>query len=519
LVEPLLKNVSIWKQLEIDRGTWTEVKANDFISNVLYGTGLYKNAIVYYKQSMQLIKNDNTKNYYYAGMLNNIGLAYSNLKMNDSALFYVDKAIEFAQNNLSKESNKIEHLSLYYGIKAHYYFEKDDYKYSIKNHLISLELYKKINKPTRLRITYSNLAINYLKINNISKAKKYRDSFFTYYKITPKNIRRRQEFLDLNSAYFKVIKDYKKSLFYLEKLKRLDDSIHSEKEKNNGFVRIANTGILGKESLLKKSKEKIIEIEAQKKEQAKFLVYLIIICFLILVGLIVSYVQFKQKQKSEQKIRRQKKEIEKSLEEKEVLLKEVHHRVKNNLQIVSSLLQLQMNTIEDQRLVNLLREGQNRIYSMSMIHHQLYQNKNLKEVRFVKYLTKLVHLLKKSYEPNHKNINVEINVNKKIKFNINTAIPLGLLISELISNSFKHAFEYIDDGKIELKLVELESKDSYLLTIKDNGMNVKKNLTKEVLEESLGMKLVKILSKQLDGDFNWYHRKGFYCEVRFKSIL
>ncbi len=146
--------------------------------------------------------------------------------------------------------------------------------------------------------------------------------------------------------------------------------------------------------------------------------------------------------------------IKASLKDKEVLLKEVHHRVKNNMQIISSLLNLQIQYVDDNEAVNALKESQNRVKSMAMIHEKLYLSKDLTQINFVDYIESLVSNLFYSYNINNRNIKPLLEIDK-INLNMETAIPCGLIISELVSNSLKYAFP---DGKQGELLVSLKSK-------------------------------------------------------------
>lgn len=187
--------------------------------------------------------------------------------------------------------------------------------------------------------------------------------------------------------------------------------------------------------------------------------------------------------------------IMRSLKEKELLLREVHHRVKNNLQIISTLLSLQSSQIDDQSVIDLYRESQNRILSIALIHENLYQSEDLSNIKFERYVKSLIDDLFHSFGVDSDKIHIDIKI-KDIVMGIETAIPCGLIINELISNTLKHAFP---DGKgqITLELDEKENK-SYSLIIKDNGEAFPDEF--EANNETLGMKLISSLVSQLDGE-------------------
>ena len=206
-------------------------------------------------------------------------------------------------------------------------------------------------------------------------------------------------------------------------------------------------------------------------------------------------------------------EIKTSLEEKEVLLKEIHHRVKNNLQIISSLLDLQANYVDDMEAINVLHESQNRVKSMAMIHEMLYQSNNLYSIEFSGYIRNLVQDLLYSYGTN--NIRFAINI-EQIFLNIETAIPCGLIISELVSNSLKYAFPDNNVGEI---FVNLRSHgEEFELIISDNGIGFPEDLNFKDIQSSLGLQLVNMLINQLDGSIKLDRTQGTMFKIKFKEL-
>lgn len=208
-------------------------------------------------------------------------------------------------------------------------------------------------------------------------------------------------------------------------------------------------------------------------------------------------------------------EIEKALEEKNILLKEIHHRVKNNLQIVSSLLNLQEDQLkEDSESLNVLRESKNRITSMAMIHEMLYQTGDMSAVNISKYINRLITNLFHSY---HHEDNVVPAVDAGIiHLNIETAIPIGLIINELISNSLKYAFPGEMTGHITVKLIS--NSPNYELSIGDDGIGFPKDLDYKNIKSSLGLKLVNALVKQLEGTIALDDTEGTRFIIKFKEL-
>jgi PAS domain S-box-containing protein len=241
-----------------------------------------------------------------------------------------------------------------------------------------------------------------------------------------------------------------------------------------------------------------------------------------------------------------------SIEEKNVLLKEIHHRVKNNMQIISSLLSLQKNYVDDVEAVNVLKESQNRVKSMSMIHENLYQSKKFTKVNLSIYIRKLVLDLFYSYAIEESRAIHIIEV-EDVMLNIETAVPCGLIISELVSNSLKYAFPTVygrgpsnekfadptvydrgsvnekftdpvdmptdrySDGRGELKIILKQIDDSFELIVMDNGVGIPEDIDFKNTN-SLGLQLVNNLVAQVDGEIELDRTGGTKFKIIFKEL-
>ncbi len=188
-------------------------------------------------------------------------------------------------------------------------------------------------------------------------------------------------------------------------------------------------------------------------------------------------------------------ELEASLKEKEVLLKEIHHRIKNNLQIISSLLNLQLNYLDNEEIIELLKSSQSRIRSMAMIHEKLYKTKELSNINFAEYTKEFTTYLFNAYRNKIGNLRLELDL-KDVILDINLSISLGLILNELLTNSLKHAFPDNRDGKLK---VSLKEEDSNLeLIISDNGVGLPADFDLKKTN-SLGLELVDSLIEQHRG--------------------
>jgi len=199
-----------------------------------------------------------------------------------------------------------------------------------------------------------------------------------------------------------------------------------------------------------------------------------------------------------------------SLEEKVVLLKEIHHRVKNNLQVISSLLNLQAANVEDPKTLEQLRESQNRIRSMALIHERLYQSDNLARIDFGEYVRGLVSFLARSYNAPRVRVNIDV---QNIDLAVNAAIPCGLIINELVSNALKYAFPEGRGGAVWIRLVVTPG--SYaLLSIEDDGIGLPEEITLEN-STTLGLQLVSTLTRQLNGTIALSRKSGTAFSLTF----
>jgi PAS domain S-box-containing protein len=206
--------------------------------------------------------------------------------------------------------------------------------------------------------------------------------------------------------------------------------------------------------------------------------------------------------------------LRKSLEEKELLVKEIHHRVKNNLMVISSLLNLQSRYIKDKKALSMFRESQNRAKSMALIHERLYRSTDLKSIDFGDYIRTLAMDLYRTYVTEPERVKIDMNV-ENIMIDINTAIPLGLIINELLSNSMKHAFPGKKEGEINLEFGIKD--DEHFLIIRDDGIGFPSDVDYKNTS-SLGLQLVNTLTRQINGEIELDATNGTKFIIKFKEM-
>jgi PAS domain S-box-containing protein len=205
-------------------------------------------------------------------------------------------------------------------------------------------------------------------------------------------------------------------------------------------------------------------------------------------------------------------DIRTALREKEILLKEIHHRVKNNIQVIASLLSIQSRTIEDKNVREVLREAQNRVKSIALVHEKLYQSKSLDRIDYNDYLQKISRHLYESYGISPRTVVMNIHA-ENISLHIDKAIPCSLIINELLSNAFKHAFP--DGRKGDIWIDIHRDGDVFVVQYRDNGVGFPKGILSLEHLESLGMQLVYGLTRQLDGTIAVRGTEGTSITITF----
>jgi len=206
--------------------------------------------------------------------------------------------------------------------------------------------------------------------------------------------------------------------------------------------------------------------------------------------------------------------LNKALHERETLLKEIHHRVKNNLQIVASLLCLQSNRLENEELKKVLEDGQSRVRSMMLIHQKLYENEDFKHIAFRQYLNELITEVKAAFGSGMDHAKMVV-LSPEIRFEAETAVPLGLIVTELATNAFKHAFNEMNcRPELRVRLIQ-KSIRHFSLIISDNGTGIDESQFNSFSKVSFGLNLIKLMSTQLNGAYTFDCQNGTTFTLHF----
>jgi two-component sensor histidine kinase len=332
-------------------------------------------------------------------------------------------------------------------------------------------------------------------------------------------------YLGLTNLFTKT-ENYEKALKYqlltsaykdsLQKMKYNKTVVEMQKkyefEQSQKALKIAELEVL-------KAKEKEIKDKATIEKNASKITSLWLGAVALLIISIIIFYFYRLVSNSNKVIRIQNTEIQKhntsidsTLKQKEILLKEVHHRVKNNFQIISSLLNLQMNRIENKLAKEAVSQSRNRVQAIALMHKGLYLDKRYNKVNLETYLNELISQQKLSSIAVNTEISFQLHV-QPILLNIDNAVPIGLILGELISNSIKHGFNSkVDAPAIEISIAQI--KEQVIVSFKDNGVGLAEDFVIEE-SESLGFEIITALTEQINGEIKVHSKKPLEIELKF----
>jgi two-component sensor histidine kinase len=450
-------------------------------------------------------------------------LQYDNLAACYNELGKYEPAMKYARMGLTTRQEINDPKLICYSLItiANIYKGKGDFTNALDYYSRGLAIGEKISHIVLVGRTNIQIGDVLLQMNKPAEAKKH---LFTSLSILNKagTLKPQISAYKLLAEACLKLNEKDSAYYYLQKHIVVKDSV-VEEERNKAISKMeVQFETKEKESQIKfLEKESGLQASLLKKNRQLKTWYLIgLVLFCVLAFLFYNRSRLKQKNNTllllkNKEIEEKNTLIEKSLIEKETLLREIHHRVKNNLQIISSLLNIQSEHIQDENVLSSIQEGQSRVQAMSLIHQNLYQSDHLNNVDIQNYVQQLVVYLSNMFAGDSKNIQVNVDA-PDINFDIDTAIPLGLIINELVSNAYKYAFEKHGPGKINIS-IKPRSGEDYELEIRDDGKGIPPD-TNPDKSHSLGLKLVRILSRQLRGTFSFKSEKGAVFLVKFKDL-
>lgn len=475
-------------------------------SRTYYGQKKYGKAAKRLKFELGLLsKNKARDSLIIPSGLNDLGFYYLLDKKFDQALFYFNKAYQRAKLSLYT-TNINQYRELYVIIKlniANLETQKGNYteaKLIYENEVFNSNFQFKLIDLLFYKIRYCDVLIKIGLLKEVNK------ELFVIEKnkklLSDKVI---LQFLKVKLNYYKKNKDYKNCSLLQDTIISKNDEIYNKFENNTYNSNELNCFFSQKE------KEKLALKDQQTKNQRIF--YIITIFALVVLLGVITFVYFVNKNKN-LKIVEMNHSIQQSLLEKEILLKEIHHRVKNNLQIISGIIELQKINLNDKNAILALEEGQSRIRSISLVHQILYESKDFNNISAQELFDKLASAISKTVKSTQLDLVFTI-VCKEIYLNLNTTIPLSLIVNELVTNSIKHGFVNKLNGNIVISLTKKDNE--YYFKYSDNGVGYKEDMNK-IECNSIGIDLIKGFSKQLEGNVEFVNNLGATVSINFREL-
>ncbi|MGB1003590.1 MAG: tetratricopeptide repeat-containing sensor histidine kinase [Salibacteraceae bacterium] len=479
------------------------------MSDFYFSQGKYPEAVAEYKKNLKHVQ-EQKQTFYWGTFSNSIGVCYNKINKPDSALVYFKDALKYYVSYNNYDSAYIN--GLINGNIAQSYMLKGQFNEAIPLLIQDIDGSRNL-EPNNSFNSMIELANCYLAVGENDLAKNYIDSLHFFVKDIDLGYQVHLKYLELKAKVYQSNQMLDSSNVILKKIISIIKKKDREVAINQSNVLDALYGVNEKQKIIDKQKieNQNVQIELVQKSRNQFLA--IGISVAILIVLIVVLITHNKVSKQRRQLH-EKNEINKaSLEEKEVLLKEIHHRVKNNLQVVSGLLHLQSSKIDSPELLAIIEEGQQRIESMALIHQMLYQDDNdVSVINCEEYLDELIGQIEHSYG-GEKNISITIN-SKNVQLGFDYAIPLGLIVNELTVNSFKYAFPS-RTGTINIELFICENQQ-FKMIFSDNGIGLP-NVENIASLNSLGLRLVRMFCEEMDAELRVSNTPGATFEISFKE--
>ena len=501
-IEVLLKVVAYMDAMETPN-ILVEFNAYNNLGAAYQALRDYKEALNYHKRAYQVaFASDQV--FYQAMSAENVGGGHMNLEQWDSALVMLEQSLALFETlnlpyNIAEVQMKMGDVMM----------EMGDFKNGEATLEESLKFFADSEYTTpegRVNNSLGNLAFKrgaYRKAlgHHLKSLEKYRESG-----AVPDEV----DLLNEIAQDYRQLGQFAKAFDFLQQQIELKDTLFSQQTAD------AVSEMEVKYETEKTEKELAIQTAQVAEQEARIeqqeLIRNVAIGGVVVLAL-VAFIIYRIKTRSNEQISAKNAELGKALTERESLLKEIHHRVKNNLQVIASLLYLQSDKTDDVSVKRLLEEGQGRVRSMALIHQKLYENEDLKHIPFEEYLKELVGEIKSTFGAKAEAVTLEIEA-KGIQFDVDTAVPLGLIINELSTNAFKYAYTEKMGGAVFS--VKLEQNDGgYQMTVSDNGKGMPDEALTAAQSSSLGLRLTRMLSDQLEGEYEFDNAEGTSFTLKF----
>lgn len=472
---------------------------------------------------------------------NNIGNIYDAMDNFQEALNYHLKALKLREENGDKDGIADSHSNM-----GNAYAGLGNYNEALKNDYIALKLWTELGDEVGMATSYVNLGLRF------ASQKKYDEALKNYFECIKhaepigetsnhanacteigiiytyqKKYKEAQMYLDKALALAKEMEslehiyttyqamssldsamgNYKDALMHYKLTMAYHDSLFNQENAKKAVQLQMQYDFNKKEADAKAEQEKkdaVAAIDAKRQRIIRNSTFAGL-GFVMLFSLVV----YRQRNK----IYREKKRSDQLVVDKEMLIKEIHHRVKNNLEVISSLLELQSAGMDDGKAKAAVAEGQSRVQSIALIHHKLYRNDDVTSVEFKGFVSDLYKQVESVFKKPGTEVEFKLDA-AETKINIDAAVPLGLILNELLTNTFKYGVDGNKKNVISIELSPRDNADNYVLVFKDNGPGIPVGYNLEN-STSLGMRVIQLLTKQLGGQLKFYNDNGSVFEIPF----
>ncbi|NQY29308.1 MAG: tetratricopeptide repeat protein [Flavobacteriaceae bacterium] len=458
-------------------------------------------ALEFLKKSLKFTESIDSPNI--ATTISNVGILYGKQGDRDKAMFYFQKSLEENQ-----KANDTVGIARSLGLIAGFYKSGNELDKSLEYLLKNLKVVVKSGYRDGIMLTLTDIADVYLKKDKTTKAMHYGQRALKMAK-TEGDPERLSLVSEKMSLIYQERGNWEKA-FEMEALHvKMRDSIQNNEIKNSLIEQAAKYELDKKqqEITLLSVKNEVQEFRINKNRKSIILISLALFSALILA--FIAFRGYKKKLYINRLLERQKAEISRKNEAKKIMLQEIHHRVKNNLQVVNSLLRMQSSKSTDKEVIGAFKETQSRVMSMAKLHEKMYQSGDLQRLNAKNYLTMLVKEIVQNYTVG-KEIELDLDI-EELFIDSQTMMPLSLLINEIITNSLKYAFEGREEGLITVKFNKVS--DTNELIISDDGIGFVPN----PIVKGLGFRLIASFTRQLDGSIEKIMGSGTTYKLVFSN--
>jgi two-component sensor histidine kinase len=493
-IEYCFKAAEIYQQLDDKLGLAT---AYNEIAWIQMRQEEYEEALEYGDKALQLIDGEEADEL--KGTIHfTKGSAYNSSSSYDLALLELTQALEY----LEKANAPPISFTRVVNSRGNTYKLMGNHEAAIKDYQNNLAICEKLDHKRGIMVANANLGHSHLLNKNYNAALPYLLFAMEAMESTNDKANLWEQYMHLSNTY-EALGDFEKALMYERKLAAENEEYYEDK--------IDQLELQTQTKFETGQRQATIVLQEQTIQQQRQRQLLIIgLAVLLSIVLLLVYTNYRNKKRLSTVLAIKN-------QEKELLLKEIHHRVKNNLQTISSLLNLQSAQIKDKEIQGAVIESKNRVRSMALIHQKLYQGENLAAIEMKEYLRMLSENMIKSFG-RHRELELLVEM-PAIEVDVDTAIPIGLITNELLTNTLKYAFPGGQTGLIQVSLTHNTSENQMQLKLSDNGVGV--NSQGEVPDErrtNFGSQLVKLLTTQLDGTMTVNTTIGYETIINFKKF-